>query len=88
MLLELPYYTNRKYKVTYILYYANNLYVLGVFLRLTVLFLLSDFKQIELRLLADMSKDHNLLAIFKQTNNKDIFIQLASQWYVGQLSSC
>ena len=40
----------------------------------------SDFQQIELRLLADMSKDVNLMAAFTNTDIADIFIQLSSQW--------
>ncbi|XP_050399369.1 DNA polymerase nu isoform X2 [Patella vulgata] len=42
--------------------------------------LAADFQQVELRLLAHLSKDEQLLSIFDDDNCKDIFRTLTSQW--------
>jgi len=43
---------------------------------------LPDFRQIELRLLAHLSGDPSLLAIFNNPYSDDIFRELTSQWWV------
>ncbi|XP_064631725.1 DNA polymerase nu-like [Lineus longissimus] len=42
--------------------------------------LAADFKQIELRLLAHLANDPQLLQAFSESNCKDIFIELTKQW--------
>ncbi|GFN75676.1 DNA polymerase i [Plakobranchus ocellatus] len=44
------------------------------------LLLAADFQQIELRLLAHLSEDSNLLSTFWQPNANDLFIALTSKW--------
>ncbi|ESO96805.1 hypothetical protein LOTGIDRAFT_159543 [Lottia gigantea] len=44
------------------------------------LLLAADFQQIELRLLAHLSNDPQLLEIFNTSNKEDIFLTLTSQW--------
>ena len=39
-----------------------------------------DFQQIELRLLAHLSNDPDLLRLFTQNNDQDVFTQLTAQW--------
>ena len=41
----------------------------------------ADFKSIELRVLAHLSGDAQLLSAFSSSQNADIFITLASEWY-------
>lgn len=46
------------------------------------LFVLSDFQQIELRLLAHLANDSTLLQLFNRHCEKDIFKELTAQWFV------
>ncbi|XP_040525815.1 HAUS augmin-like complex subunit 3 isoform X2 [Gallus gallus] len=43
-------------------------------------FLAADFSQIELRILADLSAEPELLKLFQEPETTDIFTSLASQW--------
>ncbi|XP_051822701.1 DNA polymerase nu [Antechinus flavipes] len=43
-------------------------------------FLAADFSQIELRILAHLSCDPELLKLFQQAENLDVFMSLTSQW--------
>ena len=47
-----------------------------------VILLLTDFQQIEFRLLAHLSSDRELLSIFNENSDTDIYIQLTAQWYL------
>jgi DNA polymerase I-like protein with 3'-5' exonuclease and polymerase domains len=45
----------------------------------------TDFKQIELRLLAHLTNDHVLIDVFSPSKNStDVFVQLTAQWYDRQ----
>ncbi len=41
----------------------------------------TDFKSIELRLVAHFSQDHLLLSILNSNTTPDVFVHLASEWY-------
>ncbi|XP_037386544.1 DNA polymerase nu isoform X3 [Talpa occidentalis] len=43
-------------------------------------FLAADFSQIELRILAHLSEDPELLKLFQESGREDVFSSLASQW--------
>ncbi len=43
---------------------------------------LADFKSIELRLVAHFSEDKLLLSILNSKKTPDVFVHLASAWYV------
>lgn len=47
-----------------------------------LLLLTIDFKQVEFRIFAHMTKDKKLIEILKN-DNADIFINLTSVWYVA-----
>ncbi|XP_038600739.1 DNA polymerase nu [Tachyglossus aculeatus] len=43
-------------------------------------FLAADFSQVELRILAHLSRDPQLLGLFREPESADVFASLASQW--------
>ncbi|GFR97839.1 DNA polymerase nu [Elysia marginata] len=47
----------------------------------------ADFQQIELRILAHLSEDSNLLSTFWQTNSNDVFVALTSKWQGKDITS-
>lgn len=57
--------------------YGNNLIHAVLYLMVT------DFQQIELRLLAHLANDSTLLRLFNESCEKDIFVELTAQWYVS-----
>ena len=50
-----------------------------------LIYIVTDFKSIELRLLAHLSQDKALLSVLISNECNDVFKLLASQWY-GSLS--
>ncbi len=50
--------------------------------RIFVICCLADFKSIELRLVAHFSEDKLLLSILNSKKTPDVFVHLASAWYV------
>ena len=48
----------------------------------------TDFQSIELRLLAHMSGDRVLLKVFNNKDCLDVFVELASEWYVCLSVGC
>lgn len=51
------------------------------------LLLSADFQQIELRILAHLSEDSNLLSTFWQPKSNDVFIALTSKWQGKDMAS-
>lgn len=47
--------------------------------------MVTDFQQIELRLLAHLANDSTLLRLFNEGCEKDIFVELTAQWYIVSL---
>lgn len=47
--------------------------------------MVTDFQQIELRLLAHLANDSTLLRLFNESCEKDIFVELTAQWYMFNL---
>lgn len=50
-------------------------------------FMVTDFQQIELRLLAHLANDSTLLRLFNESCEKDIFVELTAQWYMFNIVS-
>ncbi|XP_075355729.1 DNA polymerase nu isoform X3 [Mycteria americana] len=48
-------------------------------------FLAADFSHIELRILADLLSEPELLKLFQEPETTDIFSTLASQWLIAQI---
>lgn len=65
-----------------IFYSLNFLHCYKTLIHAFLYFMVTDFQQIELRLLAHLANDSTLLRLFNESCEKDIFVELTAQWYM------